>query len=199
MASGNNGKSDKPKKKKSGPGNPHPVVPSPILARFPELRKVILEHLAKYGDLAGAAQAVRLGYSSVCEYISRNPDFLREAEEALAVHKSRIEQAIYKRAIEGWDEPKFSSRGQIGTVRRFSDVLLMFYAKRHIREYRDADNANVGLPAIQQNNLVLDFSNLTAKQRQALRSLMDETEEESVKIVPVKVSNNGKNGNGSTH
>ena len=177
---------------------PKTNIIAPVLDRFPELRKIILEHLAKYGDFVAACHAVRLSTECVKEHLSRCPEFLGEAEEAVALHRSKIEQAIHKRAIEGWDEPRFSSRGQIGSVRRFSDVLLMFYAKRHIKEYREADNPVGGLPVLQQNNVVLDFNGLNAKQKQALRDLLEGEEEELVKPIEVKISNNGKrNGNGT--
>jgi hypothetical protein len=49
----------------------------------------------------------------------------------------RIEAEIRRRAIEGWEEPLVSAGKRIGTVRKYSDVLLMFYAKRRMPEYRD--------------------------------------------------------------
>ena len=46
-----------------------------------------------------------------------------------------IEAEIHRRAIEGWD---IASAGKpLGVMRKYSDVLLMFYAKKRMPEYRE--------------------------------------------------------------
>ncbi len=48
-----------------------------------------------------------------------------------------IEAEIHRRAIEGWDEPIASAGKRLGVMRKYSDVLLIFYAKKRMPEYRE--------------------------------------------------------------
>lgn len=56
---------------------------------------------------------------------------------------SRVEAEIRRRAMEGWEEPLVSAGKRLGTVRKYSDTLLIFYAKRRMPEYRDKQQLDV--------------------------------------------------------
>lgn len=70
---------------------------------------------------------------------------LRQADEAFAEQwglaydagTDVLRDEIRRRAVDGWDEPVFQKGGQVGVVRKFSDQLLMFEAKRRDPGYRD--------------------------------------------------------------
>ena len=117
--------------------------PAPsLLARFPELRRLFLKHLARYGNRAAAAKYCRISLTVVKDFENANPDFARQLEDAHAEHCARIEEAVYTRAIDGVEEPRFTSSGEVsGYVTKYSDQLLLAYARRHIKEYRQGDEA----------------------------------------------------------
>lgn len=69
-----------------------------------------------------------------------NPDFSRAMDESREFFKDLIEEEIFRRAVEGWDEPVFGGQFKdmvVGYVRRHDGKLLELLAKRHIPEYRD--------------------------------------------------------------
>lgn len=141
-----------------------------VFGRFPELRALFLKHLARYGNVAAAAKHVRLSYLQVMEYVRAYPDFKEDLEGAVAEHHGKIDKAVHDRAIEGWEEPRFGQSGVVGSVRRYSDVLLLAYAKRHMREYRDGQHTTVGGKV--EHKHTLDLGALTGQQRDALRLLL---------------------------
>lgn len=157
-----------------------------VLDRYPELRKVFLKHLARYGSLAAAATHIRCSVAMVRAFAERSPQFAEALEDALDEHRGKIEQAIYERAVEGVEEPKFGNGGQIGTVRKYSDQLLLAYAKRHIAEYREGEvsRTEVNVQGTVSHEHSLDMKLLSGEQRKALRLLLGERSE--VPMVEVK-------------
>jgi hypothetical protein len=60
---------------------------------------------------------------------------------------------IRRRAIEGWNDPVYQMGQRVGSVRKYSDVLLIFLAKRLMPEYRDKVTLDV-------NQVVREYRNL---------------------------------------
>lgn len=143
-----------------------------ILARYPELRKAFLKHYARYGSISAAATYCRISTSTATMYRDRNPEFAQAMEDALDEHRAKIERAIYERGVEGVDEPRFGASGQIGTVKRYSDQLLLAYAKRHIPEYREGDTSRVDVSVSGEVAHRVEVKQLGADQRKALRVLL---------------------------
>jgi hypothetical protein len=68
----------------------------------------------------------------------KNQAFLQAIEQGGKLACDRIEAEIHRRAIEGVVEPVYQQGRQVGTVRRFSDTLLIFLAKGAMpHKYRD--------------------------------------------------------------
>ncbi|USA39881.1 hypothetical protein NCF86_01580 [Pelagerythrobacter marinus] len=60
--------------------------------------------------------------------------------------EAAVEAEIFRRAQEGYEEPIYGGRYKekvVGTVRRYSDALLMFRAKKMIPEYRETSAVSV--------------------------------------------------------
>jgi hypothetical protein len=156
-----------------------------VFERFPELRAIYLKHLARYGNKVAAAKQCRCSEFMVNQYAERHPEFHRQEREAQQEYRARIEEAIHERAIDGWLEPKYGQGGQIGTVRKFSDQLLIFHAKRHIQEYRQAEKTEVSGTVehkhqhAHRHQHTINVAHLSGKQREALRILLADEEEET--------------------
>jgi len=164
-----------------------PSKKSSILGRYPELRRAFLKHYARYGSISAAATYCRIATSTATLYRDTNPDFAQEMMDALDEHRARIERAIYERGVEGVEEPRFNATGQIGTVRKYSDQLLLAYAKRHISEYREGDTSRVAVAVGVELNRV-EVKQLGADQRKALRVLLGaESEPPLLGLEPVEV------------
>lgn len=113
----------------------------------PEQRiKAQATFLAAYEHTANvlrAAEQAEIDRTLVYYWLEHDENFhfaYHIADEAANKH---IEAEIRRRAIEGWDEPLISAGKRLGTVRKYSDVLLMFYAKKRIPEYRDKQQSDV--------------------------------------------------------
>src|SRR5205807_601275 len=100
-----------------------------------------------------------------------------------AAANAHIEAEIRRRAMEGWDEPVYQQGARVGTVRKYSDTLLIFYAKRRMPEYREKqalDVNNVGaaqdLQAL-QDTLLTALSAYPAAKIAAAEALMEKSRE----------------------
>lgn len=169
-----------------------------FLARYPELRKLYLQHLAKYGSRSGAAAYIRVAHDAVTNFAARNPWFEEQRMAAELAHKDLIDKTIHQRAIDGWNEPRFGKFGVMGHVRRFSDQLLIAYARRHIPEYREGDVTRTTVDGEVVHKHKVDVKALTPAQREALRLLVgaNEEEPEQIKQITVEPSTNGHHKNG---
>lgn len=64
--------------------------------------------------------------------------FAGECDFAMSLRRAEIEGEISRRGMEGWEEPVFYHGDQCGTIRKFSDQLLLALARRNIPEYRES-------------------------------------------------------------
>lgn len=179
-----------------------------VLARYPELRRLYLAHLARFGSFTGAASYIRMRHETVDYFARTHPWFHKQMLDARNAHKDLIEQTIHRRAIDGWDEPKFGKSGIVGHVRRFSDQLLLAYARRHVPEYRESEVIRTSVQGEVIHKHKVEAKVLTPEQRAALRLLMGDEEEEAIeepeviKKITVEPSTNGhhpQNGTNGTN
>jgi len=156
-----------------------PGASASVFDRYPELRGLYLKHLARYGVKAAAAAHVRCSKQMVDHYAQRNPEFAELQEQALGLHKSEIEETIRSRAMDGVEEPKFTSGGKlVGYITRYSDQLLLAYARRHIPEYREKVERNVSHDHKHEIEHKVDLSQLTEEQIEAMRLLLGSGDDE---------------------
>lgn len=172
-----------------------------VLMRYPELRRLFLKHFARYGNATAAAHHIRMSLETIEQFRKKHPWFQAQMNEAQAAHTALIEQTIHERAIDGWLEPRFGKFGVMGHVRRFSDTLLIAYARRHIKDYREGDVQHTEVSGNVDHRHSVNPAELTPAQREALRMLLGDPEEQP-KPAPVKqitVSAPEPSANGSTN
>ncbi|HKX80106.1 MAG TPA: hypothetical protein VJM34_16445 [Novosphingobium sp.] len=101
--------------------------------------------MARHGIVARAARAASPGSpggaaSTFKDERQRDPAFADAWEEALDTARAEIDHEIYRRAVEGYDEPVFGGKYReqvVGTIRRYSDRLLELRARAMLPGYRD--------------------------------------------------------------
>lgn len=101
----------------------------------------ILELIEEYGTIGKAAKMFGVALATLHRARKEDPHFERDIQQALQLHRDKIDLEVYKRAMEGWDEPVYFQGQVVGYVKKKSDKLLQFYAKRHIKEYRESDSS----------------------------------------------------------
>lgn len=75
---------------------------------------------------------------SVYQCADNDPEFARRWEEAREQAVERLEEEVDRRAVDGTKENVYYQGEKIGTVRRYSDTLLIFRLKALApKKYRD--------------------------------------------------------------
>jgi hypothetical protein len=95
-----------------------------------KLKAAFLRHLAAGGNVRVAAKAVGFAVQSLYDHRHRDPAFAAAWEEAVeAAMDTVLEPEAVRRAVEGVEKPVYHQGQQVGTVREYSDTLLIFLLK----------------------------------------------------------------------
>ena len=100
-----------------------------------------LEAFAALGVITYAAKAAGCSHQAHYQWLQRDPDYPAKFRRALAMALDRAEAEVLRRGLVGWDEPVYGTqyntdptskhygrpigKHQVGTVRRYSDKLLL--------------------------------------------------------------------------
>ena len=102
------------------------------------LKRVFLARLAECGQVLKAGEAAGVDASNLYKERKRDKEFGQEWEEAIDIAMYGAETELRRRAVEGVDTPIYQGGKLVDTVKRYSDVLLMFMLKAHNpAKYRD--------------------------------------------------------------
>ena len=121
-------------------------LPLPELQDVTDPRKrAYLHELCRTGHFEKAAALAGVSLKTGWNWRADATDLAFQAGLTLALkaHCDRIEAEIVRRAYEGVEEPVYQAGRLVGTVRRFSDTLLIFHAKKLMPEYRDRHAVDV--------------------------------------------------------
>ncbi|MGC8517924.1 MAG: terminase [Steroidobacteraceae bacterium] len=108
-----------------------------------EATQVFLMTYARTGSVTQAAQVSGVARSTWFEARKQSKELAAAWKEAHDIHKESLVDEAVRRAKDGWDEPVFYQGAQCGTVRKFSDNLLMFLIKQRDPSYRDHSTINL--------------------------------------------------------
>ena len=112
--------------------------------KTPEKDEKFFATLAKVGTVGAACRAAHYSRATVYRWRKENEEFLRRWEEADEQYVEMMEAEADRRAVKGTVRPVFYKGAKVGTVREFSDTLLMFRLKaKRPAVYRD--NSSVEL------------------------------------------------------
>ena len=110
-------------------------------------REDFLAALRQQPNITLAAQAANLSRQTMYEWREKDAAFAADWDAALEEGIDLAEAEMWRRGIEGWDEPVFGRvakdrDGEIGTVRKHSDAMLTLALKAH-RPEKFRDRADV--------------------------------------------------------
>ena len=97
--------------------------------RTPEKEAKFLEALADTCNVREACKAAGIARNSAYLWRRDEPDFRKKWEEAVEVGADALEEEAVRRAREGVDEAVYYKGDICGTVRKYSDTLLIFLLK----------------------------------------------------------------------
>lgn len=107
--------------------------------RTPVKRKKFLDSLVETGGNVSRS-CLCAGVSKVAAYAWRNDDrdFATEWDEAVETGTEAMEEEARRRAYRGVDKPVFYQGEECGTIREYSDTLMIFLLKaRKPDKYRE--------------------------------------------------------------
>ena len=119
----------------------------------PQKKRKFLEKLARTGNLHAAAADIGMSRSSMYKLMARDTAFRQRVEMARDKASGNLDEAAYKRGVEGVDKPIYNRNGQIiGTEKVYSDKLLMKLMEandpeRHGKGKRTENNININISA----------------------------------------------------
>jgi len=99
-------------------------------ARIARLKRgQFLANFALTGNVQEAAQAAGIGRRTHYDWLKSDPAYEQAYQVASEDAADRMEREAYRRAVEGTDKPVYQGGHLVGTVREYSDVLLIFLLK----------------------------------------------------------------------
>ncbi|MBF0185326.1 MAG: hypothetical protein HQM06_13200 [Magnetococcales bacterium] len=109
-------------------------------------KQIFLETLATCGVVRRAAEVSGTTRKSLYTYRTSDPDFAEAWDIALQDFADRLEEAAHSRAVDGYEEPVFQGGQQVGTVRKYSDSLLLAMLRARRPEYQSKPTVTVQAP-----------------------------------------------------
>lgn len=101
-------------------------------------RAAFLDALSATGNVSAAARAAGASRSRAYALKAADPAFAVEWNDALETAIDALDAEARRRALEGVEVPHFHQGRVAGTVRKYSDSLLMFLLRAHRPDrYRD--------------------------------------------------------------
>lgn len=94
-------------------------------------REVFIRKLSKSPNVTAACRAAKISRQTVYRVRKEEPEFEEQWNDALAQSLDDAEGEMYRRAVKGTLKPIYQGGERVGTVREYSDTLLIFMLKSH--------------------------------------------------------------------
>jgi predicted DNA-binding protein YlxM (UPF0122 family) len=102
-----------------------------------EAQRLFLKVYARHANVMLSAREAGVHRSTIYDWLEKDEDFSFAYHQAKEDAKDVLRAEIYRRAVEGWEEPVFQLGMFAGTVRKYDTTLLIFHSKMLMPEYRD--------------------------------------------------------------
>ena len=110
----------------------------------PDIAAQFLDVVRQWGNISLASRTIGFHYKSVYEYRTSHPEFAQAMAEALEEAYDRLEEAAWRRAVDGVPKPMVSAGKHVCDSIEYSDALLALLLKAHRPEkYKDKANLEV--------------------------------------------------------
>ena len=106
-------------------------------------QRLFLEAYAQHANVMLSAREAGIHRTTVYDWLEHDEDFSFAYNHAKEDAKDTLRAEIYRRGVEGWDEDVYSFGKFQGTVRKYSDTVLIFHTKALMPEYREKSQIDV--------------------------------------------------------
>lgn len=115
--------------------------------RFQAKKQSFLAALALCGNMSEAARISKIPREYIYKVLGKDMEFKQQVDDAMEQSFDLMEKEARRRAVEGYEEAVYQGGQQVGSLRRFSDTLLIFLMKgARPRKYRDNFSHEVSGP-----------------------------------------------------
>lgn len=122
---------------------------------FPLKKRRFLEGYAKTGSVGRASLHAGVSRRTHLTWKAKDRKFAVAHEEALTIAVDQMEQEARRRGVEGVLDPVYYAGREVGTIRRYSDILLIFLLKAARPEkYRDNYSSFYEPPGIDRETMM---------------------------------------------
>lgn len=97
----------------------------------PKKRAKFLQCLIDTGNVSRAAASIGISRTRMYELKKEDEAFAQAWDEAVDIGIDHLEEEARRRAYQGTDKPVFYQGYQCGTIREYSDTLMIFLLKAH--------------------------------------------------------------------
>jgi len=113
-------------------------TPSSRTVCTPKKEAAFLACLSETCSVKKACIRARIGRRTAYDWRDKHPDFAKRWDAALDVGITVLEDEVVRRAYEGVLKPVYQQGVRVGSIREYSDTLLIFHLKAHRpKKYRD--------------------------------------------------------------
>lgn len=111
----------------------------PAQFRTEKWKQIFIDELARSGNVLLSSRKAGVGRTSVYQTRKDDPAFADQWDDAIDEAVDLLEAVARGRAVNGTDKPVYQGGVQVGTIREYSDTLLIFLLKAHRPErFRDS-------------------------------------------------------------
>jgi hypothetical protein len=171
----------------------------PSAAERKAAQETFLRTFANTANLRASAMAAKVDRNTIYKWLETDEQFSFQYHQAELDASDCIRAEIWRRAIQGVEEPIVSmgslvyeyhpilddegkpkldekgrpitQRGQRLTVRKYSDALLSLLARARMPEFRDKSESNITLNTPQAGSITLNTREMTNEELAMLRAL----------------------------
>lgn len=119
-------------------------------------KNVFLKALAESGTVTTASKKAKIGRTTAYKVREEDSVFAAAWDEALAEAVDGMEAEAHRRAVEGTLKPVYQQGRKVGSIREYSDTLLIFLLKgakpEKYRERSDVQHSGPGGGPIEVND-----------------------------------------------
>lgn len=134
----------------------------------PKKREQFLSSLAETANVRAAAAKTKIARGTWYDLRARDADFKAQWDKAVELGTDAFEDEAVRRAHQGVDKPVFYQGKRCGSIREYSDTLLIFMLKaRRPEKYRDNSSVEIGGKGDKPIPIEIATATLTPEERAA--------------------------------
>jgi hypothetical protein len=134
-----------------------------------------INSLRRLGNVSRACKAGGVGRETVYAHRKADEAFSARWADALEESADWLEREAWRRAVKGLDKPVFQQGRRVGTVREYSDALLVQLLKAN-RPEKFRENAKIEHAGLIRTSDTRDLSRLSLAELSTLEAILRKAE-----------------------